>query len=121
LGARLTWIRFAALGCAVLLLGCAAAKVTPVRMSQPGDENLSCEALRHEIANNTAAAAEFVKLDRRVQDGNIAKGVGGAIPYLGILVLASSDLSNKEQIQGRALLDRDERLNYLSNQKHCTS
>jgi len=90
-------------------------------MSQPGDDALSCEALHQEIAKNTAAAENFVKHDRHVQDGNIAKNVGGAIPYLGILLVASTDLSNKEQIQGRALIDRDERLTYLSNQKHCTS
>lgn len=107
--------------CAGLLLGCAAANVTPVRMSQPGDEALSCDALHKEIADNRAAAEIFVKHDRRVQDGNIAKNVGGAIPYIGILLVASTDLSNKEQIQGRALIDRDERLTYLSNQKHCTS
>jgi len=111
----------ATLGCAALLHGCAAANVTPVRMSQPGDEILSCDALRTEIAKNTAAAEAFVKSDKRVEDGNVAKGVGSAIPYIGILLMASSDLSNKEQIQGRALVDRDERLTYLSNQKHCTS
>lgn len=65
---------------AALLLGCAAAKVTPVRMSQPGDENLSCEALRQEIARNTAAAEDFVKRDKAVENGNIAKGIGSAIP-----------------------------------------
>jgi hypothetical protein len=113
-------VRFATLGCAAFLLGCAAANVTPVHMSQPGDENLSCEALHQEVANNTAAAENFIKRDRKVQDGNIAKGIGGAIPYLGILLAGSTDLSNKEQIQGRALVDRDERLTYLSNQKHCT-
>lgn len=106
---------------ATLLLGCAAAKVTPVRMSQPGDENLSCEALRQEIARNTAAAEDFVKRDKAVENGNIAKGVGSAIPYIGLLLIGSNDLSNSEQIQGRALVDRDERLTYLSTQKHCTS
>lgn len=113
-------VRFATLGCAAFLLGCAAANVAPVHMSQPGDGNLGCEALHQEIANNTAAAEDFIKRDRKVQDGNIAKGIGGAIPYLGILLTGSTDLSNKEQILGRALVDRDERLTYLSNQKHCT-
>jgi len=103
------------------LFGCAAAKVTPVRMSQPGDENLSCEALKQEIEKNTAAAEDFVKRDQRVRDGNVAKGVGGAIPAVGILLIGSTDLSNKEQIQGRALVDRDERLTYLSKQKNCTN
>lgn len=107
--------------CAALLLGCAAAKVTPVRMSQPGDESLSCEALQQELAKNTTAAEDFVRRDKNVENGNIAKGVGSAIPFIGILLASSTDLSNKEQIQGRALVDRDERLTYLSKQKNCTS
>lgn len=106
---------------AALLLGCAAAKVTPVHMSQPGDADLSCEALRQEIARNTAAAEDFVKRDKAVENGNIAKGIGSAIPYIGLLLIGSNDLSNSEQIQGRALVDRDERLTYLSAQKHCIS
>jgi hypothetical protein len=109
------------LGCVAFLLGCAAANVTPVRISQPGDENLSCEVLQQEIAKNAAAAEEFVRNDKRVQNTNVAKGVGSAIPAIGILLIGSTDLSNKEQIQGRALVDRDERLTYLSKQKHCTS
>lgn len=106
---------------AAFLLGCAAAEVTPVRMAQPGDESLSCEALAQEIAKNTAAAEQFIKSDKGVENANIAKGVGSAIPYVGILLAASTDLSNKEQIQGRALVDRDERLTFLSKQKHCTN
>ncbi len=114
----------APLGCAAFLFGCAAANVTPVRMSQPGDENLSCEALHQEIAKNNAAAADFIKRDKRVEDGNVAKGVGsavgGVIPGVGLLIMAQTDLSNKEQIQGRALIDRDEHLAFLSKQKNCT-
>jgi hypothetical protein len=112
---------FCVAACAALLFGCAAAKVTPVRMSQPGDENLTCEALQQELAKNSAAAEDFVRRDKNVENANIAKNVGGAIPVVGILLVGSTDLSNKEQIQGRAILDRDERLTYLSKQKHCTN
>ena len=88
-------------------------------MSQPGDETLSCEALHQELEKNTAAAEDFVRRDQGVRNANIVKNVGGAIPVVGILLVGSTDLSNKEQIQGRAILDRDERLAYLSKQKHC--
>ena len=90
-------------------------------MSQPGDENLGCEARQQEIAKNTTAAEDFVRRDQGVRNTNVAKGVGSAIPAVGILLIGSTDLSNKEQIQGRAIIDRDERLTYLSKQKHCTN
>jgi hypothetical protein len=108
-------------GCAVLLLGCAAANVTPVRMAQPGDESLGCEALKQEIAKNTIAAEDFVRRDKNVENANTAKTVGSAIPAVGLLLIGSADLSNKEQILGRALVDRDERLTYLSKQKNCSN
>ncbi len=108
-------------GCAIFLAACAAQPATPVRMSQPGDENLSCDALKQQIAENSAAAQKFMENDRQVSNGNIAKGVGGAIPALGLLLIASTDLSNKDQIEGRALVDRDERLTNLSKQKNCVN
>ena len=49
--------------------------------------------------------------------GNVAKGLGSAIPYLGLLIAGSTDLSNEEQIEARALIDRDERLQYLSQRR----
>jgi hypothetical protein len=106
--------------CALLLSGCAAADVTPVRMSQPGDVSLSCEALKQQIADNTAAAEKFLKRDHQVEEANTAKQVGGVIPIAGLLLVASTDLSNKEQIEARALADRDEHLRYLAKQKNCT-
>ena len=89
-------------------------------MSQPGDQDLTCQALKQQIADNSAVAQKFIKEDRQVAEGNVAKGVGGAIPYLGLLLVASTDLSNKEQVEARALVDRDERLEFLSKQKNCT-
>lgn len=103
----------------LLLCGCASAVVTPTRMSQPGDESLDCAVLQQAIDKNEALAADFIKRDRKVEDSNTAKGIGGAIPYLGILVIASTDLSNKEQIEARALVDSNERLSYLYKQKNC--
>jgi hypothetical protein len=110
----------ALLGSAAILSGCAAADVTPVRMSQPGDQDLSCQALKQQIAENTAAAQKFLKRDHQVEEANTAKQVGGAIPIAGLLLVASTDLSNKEQVEARALADRDEHLQYLAKQKNCT-
>jgi hypothetical protein len=89
-------------------------------MAQPGDEDLSCSSLTREIAANRGAATDFLRKDKQVENENIAKNVGGVIPGLGLLLIASTDLSNEEQIKARALIDRDERLNYLAKQKGCT-
>ena len=112
---------FFALACAALLSGCAAKTVVPVQMAQPGDEALDCAALGRQLADNDKAAAVFIKQDKRVEQANSAKVVGGAIPYVGVLIALSADLSNEEQIKGRALIDRDERLRFLSKQKGCNS
>lgn len=98
---------------------CAAANVQPVHMVQAGDEALGCDALKQEITKNSAAAQKFIERDHQVSQANTAKVVGSAIPYIGLLVLASSDLSNKEQVEARALIDRDEHLEFLSKQKNC--
>ncbi len=89
-------------------------------MSQPGDQDLGCPALNQQIADNTAAAQKFLKRDHQVTEANIAKQVGGAIPIAGLLLIASTDLSNKEQVEARALADRDENLQFLAKQKNCT-
>lgn len=91
----------------------------PVRMVQPGDENLDCPALKQQIEANRSAAEDFVRRDKLVENQNIAKNVGSVIPFVGILLVSSTDLSNEEQIKGRALVDRDERLTFLAKQKGC--
>ncbi len=89
-------------------------------MVQPGDESLTCQGLKQEIEKNTAAAQRFMERDHQVTQANTAKFVGSAIPWVGLLVFASTDLSNKEQVEARALIDRDEHLEFLSKQKHCS-
>jgi hypothetical protein len=106
---------------ALTLAGCATRQVTPVRMSQPGDASLSCAELAGQIAANRASAEKLLKQDKKVAEGNTAKSVGGALPMVGVFLLASNDFSNAEQIQARALIDRDEQLRFLKKQKGCPS
>lgn len=105
--------------CMVSLCGCAARTFKAVPMAQPGDEQLTCPEIQKQIADNTKAAADFMRKDKKVENDNVAKNVGGVIPGLGIFLVASTDLSNEEQVQGRAILDRNERLTYLAKQKGC--
>jgi hypothetical protein len=89
-------------------------------MVQPGDESLDCPALKQQIEANRAAAEDFVRKDKQVENQNAAKIVAGSvIPFVGLLLVSSTDLSNEEQIKGRALVDRDERLTFLAKQKGC--
>lgn len=108
------------LAVALCLSGCAAPVFTSVAMSQPGDDALDCAALHQQIADNTAAGAAAARADKRTENGNVAKTVGSAIPYVGLLVAATTDLSNQDQVKARALADRNERLAYLAKQKGCT-
>ena len=102
------------------LCGCAARSFTSIPMVQPGDDALTCSDVKRQIADNIVAIGAFQRKDKQVENANIAKGVGSAIPYVGILVGASSDLSNEEQVNARALADRNERLENLAKQKGCT-
>jgi hypothetical protein len=90
-------------------------------MVQPGDEQLGCPELQREIADDNARIDRLLQKDKQVEQANVAKGVGGALPGVGLLLVGSTDLSNEEQVKARALSDRNERLNYLAKQKGCTS
>ncbi len=89
-------------------------------MSQPGDDALSCDALKEQIAANGTAEAVYRQKDKQVENGNIAKGVGSAAPFVGPLIAGSTDLSNEEQVKARALADRNAQLEYLAKHKGCT-
>jgi len=89
-------------------------------MAQAGDESLDCAAISQQLAENDKAIEAFVKKDKQVENGNVAKGVGSAVPYVGILIAMSADLSNVEQVRARSLIDRNEELNYLAKKKGCT-
>jgi hypothetical protein len=104
---------------ALSLCSCATHEVTPVAMVQPGDDALSCAGVKQQIADDRTAQAEYQRKDKQVEAGNVAKNVGAVIPFVGIALVASTDLSNEEQVKARALADRIERLDYLSKQKGC--
>lgn len=108
------------LACALLLCGCAAREVTPIAMSQPGDDTLTCDQLSAQVAANSTSEASYRKQDKDVENGNIAKGIGGATPFVGPIIAGSTDLSNEEQVKARSLADRNEQLKYLAKQKGCT-
>jgi hypothetical protein len=107
------------LGCPVFFCSCAAREVTPVRITQGGDEALACMQLQQQIAGNQTEETKLLVKDKEVERGNVAKTVGAAIPYVGIAIAAQADLSNEEQVKARALADRNEWLRILVKRKGC--
>jgi hypothetical protein len=90
-------------------------------MSLPDDNQLSCAQIQQQLTDNEYAARKFLKQDKNVESANTAKTIGSAVPYIGLLIAASADLSNTEQIKARALIDRDEHLTFLAKQKKCSN
>jgi hypothetical protein len=104
---------------ALWLCGCAAREVTPVRITQPGDDSLTCSEMREQISTNQSEEARLLAKDKTVERGNAAKAVGSAIPYVGLAIAAQADLSNEEQVKARALADRDDWLKLVARKKGC--
>ncbi len=80
-------------------------------MSQAGDEQLNCTQLNNQLAANARDVRELLKQDKAVERTNV---VAGVLPLPMLM-----DFSNEEQVKARALLDRNEKLNYLAKTKGC--
>jgi hypothetical protein len=106
-----------ALSFVLFLAACAARQTTPVAISQPDDAKLSCEQIDDEITRNEAEAIGLTGVDEKVVSDNIAAGVVGSL-FLFPAILAI-DLSNAEQIQFRALRDRNDNLIRIGKQRGC--
>lgn len=106
--------------CVPALSACATREVAPVAMSQPGDAELGCADIEQQLKANHQAETELAGEDKQVAQTNVAKGVGSVVPGVGILLAASTDLSNSEQVRARALADRNQELEFLSTKRGCT-
>ena len=109
-------MRCGALLFALMLTACAARPATPVPQSQAGDATSSCEEIAAEMARNEAEAARLIGADDGVVAGNVAAGVAGTVFLPALLAI---DLSNAEQIQFRALQDRNRTLARLHRERDC--
>jgi hypothetical protein len=103
----------------VFLSGCAAKNFAAIPMTQPGDDALSCPEIKQQIDGNTAQEEVFLRKDKGVEQENVAKNVGGVLPGIGLVLIGSTNLSNEEQVEARSLVDRNERLSYLSKSREC--
>ena len=101
---------------ALCLAACAAParQVTPIAMSQPGDEQLTCADLNDKIKANAAAATGMLRKDEQVKTGNVVKLV------FGIVGVSLMDWSDEEKVKARSMIDRNERLTELHRAKGCS-
>jgi hypothetical protein len=113
-------IRLMFIACAMFWVGCAARDVTPVAMSQPGDDALSCPVLIEQIKANRAEAEEFLREDTQTDRENVAKiAVGSLLAPIGLFLANSADLSHEDQVKARSIADRNEQLIFLAKRKKC--
>lgn len=101
-------------GLALLALcaGCQGRQANPVSMVQPGDDELTCAQLTGEIKGNNVQIRHLSGKDEEVEVGNAIAVV--VFPF-GI------DLSSKEQIEMRALLDRNRQLDRIRKTRDCAA
>ncbi len=99
------------------LAACGARSSNPVAISQPGDDALSCEQIARQVTANNKLAVEKAGGDEATVDTNVAAGAVGALIFWPAMF--AIDLSNAEQIELRALRDRNRTLENIYKQKGC--
>lgn len=96
--------------------GCAGRTPNPVMVSQFGDDQRSCRALKMEIANSEAEITRLVP-EADKSGSNIALGVVGAILFWPALF--AMDFSDADQIELDALRKRYNSLVMIATDKRC--
>ena len=92
---------------------------SPVHMMQPGDEQLSCAEINTQIKANVTASVSLLELHKSIETGQIVGGFLNAGLIGALLAAKMSDWNNVQQVEARALIDRNERLTYLARSKGC--
>lgn len=110
-------IRTIALAALVVLAGCAPRESNPVPIAQPGDDLLTCMQIADQSSANRAEALRLSGADDQTVNENVALGTVGALVFWPAMF--AMDLSNADQIELRALQDRNQTLDYLARQKDC--
>lgn len=97
-----------------LLLGtltaCAARQAHPVKISQPNDPKLTCSEIEAERAANLETAIELAGTDKATEVRNV---------FAAVIFVGAVDISQVEQIEMRALYDRNKTLERLAKGKTC--
>ena len=100
----------------IVITACTVRESNPVAISQPGDSRLSCAQIRSQVTQNNSIVESLAEKDRSIKlQNDFALG-------LSILVLPAVfavDGSKVEQIELRALVDRNKNLKRIFGNKSC--
>ena len=100
----------------IALTACGGRNANPVARYQIGDENRSCEGLKVEVAHNEQEIIKLIPYEDATGK-NVALGVTGA---LFIVPLFFMDFKDAEEMEVKALRDRNLWLTELAHRKDCT-
>ena len=103
----------------LIVTGCAVRQASPVRISQPGDADLTCSAIDAERVSNQDRALGLASQDKRIESGNTVAAVVASTVFPP--AWGAVDLSNAERIEVEALIDRNRHLEELSRARGCTN
>ena len=99
----------------ILLSACAGRTPNPVPQHQPGDESLTCNALKLELMNNQTKITNLIPQQDKMAK-NIALGVAGAFV---IVPSCFMDFSDAERVEIQSYQLRDNWLRTLYTKKKC--
>lgn len=92
------------------LAGCQGRQANPVSMVRANDDQLNCGELNTEVSANNSQIRQLSGQDEDVETGNVVAAI--VFPF-------AIDLSSKEQIEMRALIDRNRHLTRLRKARDC--
>lgn len=103
------------LACCIFLAGCAGREANPIPVYLPGDEDLSCSALKSEVAQLQVDMQRILpKTDKGLSNALWATaGVFFIVPFFFM------DLKDAEKIEFEAMRQRHNRLLVYAAQKNC--
>ncbi len=90
-----------------------------MRLSQPGDPNLDCRSIAAYQIDNLREAARLAKLDEGVAISNAVAVTISKTAFIFWPAVLGVDLSDAEEIEVRALRDRNMRLAEIGRNKGC--
>src|SRR3569833_634424 len=110
-------LTLATIALTALLAGCAGRAAAPVALNQPSDPDKSCNDLLKEINYNQYLMAREVRESNHVKAGN-ADYIGGVSIFMP-LYATFYDKGKAQQIELKALQDRNANLTKLAVDKDC--
>ncbi len=109
-------MRFIYLFLGISLTACTVRESNPVPISQPGDAALRCSEIRDQVTMNNASMEVLAAKDASIKlNNNVALGLS----FLALPAVFAVDGSKVEQIEVRALNDRNQNLKRIFAKKGC--